>query len=252
MNATTHNNNQVTRFSPTALNTYLDCARKWDWQFRQRIEFEEAPSAQLFLGNAVHVALAALHKLPVAVRDEAMAHRLLRSAWGRAERAGLFLSDEDEIMWGQRALKLLSNYCGGWQLDVRPLDIEAWVRYQLRGGPLLSGKADRIDVARTDPTLIEVVDYKTGKRRLDGDDLRDEPACAAVRVGGLANLRPPRLPGALHLPGRALRDRVAVGARRPGPRRAAAAPPRHRDLGRPGAAGNARLPLPLVSLRADL
>src|SRR4051794_6715700 len=98
----------VERFSPTSLNAYLECPRKWDWQYRQRIEYEEALSPQMVLGKAVHVALAAFYRVPVGVRDEQMAHRLLRSAWSNAERGGVFLSDEDEAQWGERALRMLS------------------------------------------------------------------------------------------------------------------------------------------------
>ncbi len=176
------------RFSPTGLETYARCPRRFEFQYVERVEAEETPSAALVLGAAVHQALAWLYRLPVQDRNEHAAHRLLRRAWARTERAGAFLGDEEEAEWGHRALRMLSRYCSRYALHLRPLAVEEWVRADLPNQTTVFGKADRIDVARGG-TGIEVVDYKTGASRLeDGRDLANDPGAQVYALAATRSL----------------------------------------------------------------
>jgi hypothetical protein len=129
------------------------------------------------LGQAVHLTLATLYKLPQPMRSAEMAHTVLRRAWARQDRSDVFLNAEEEASWGRRALRMLDDFCGGWDLRIRPLAVEEWVRARLpEAGVELFGKADRIDQARSRPG-VEVIDYKTGQPRPEDDDLaRQLPA----------------------------------------------------------------------------
>lgn len=179
------------RFSPTSFETYLRCPRRYWFAYVRRVRVRQQPTAALVLGQAVHAALAGLYRLPLGERGPTAAHRLLREAWASQPRKDVFLSRDEEAAWGRRALRLLDDYCGGWDLRIRPLALEEHIETVLRPMEVhIFGKADRIDAARA-AAGIEVVDYKTGTPSVEEDDLgRHVPA----RVYALAAFRTFRQP----------------------------------------------------------
>jgi RecB family exonuclease len=178
------------RYSPTALTTFERCPRQYEFSYIERPVIEEAPSASLVFGNALHEALAFLYRLPAAERNEAVAHRALRHYWSRIERAGAFLDDNEERAWGLRALEALSDYCQHFDLGAQPLAIEEWVRAELPDGAIVYGKADRIDRSASDRGLV-VIDYKSGRPPADDTELAED---LAARVYALAVTRSARQP----------------------------------------------------------
>jgi RecB family exonuclease len=174
------------RLSPSALGTYWRCPRRFWFQYVLRMRVTQPATAPLLLGQAVHLALASLYQLPVGRRDEQMAARLLRMAWGRQPREKVFLSREEEAGWGQRALGMLADYCAGWDLRIRPLALEEWVTAMLPDGSTqVFGKADRVDAARAGEG-VEVVDYKTGQLSPEREPVQEQ---LAARLYALAAWR---------------------------------------------------------------
>lgn len=162
------------RFSPTALETFSTCPKRFEFRYVTKEMVEEGASPHLVLGNAVHGALAILYRLPLEQRGEDAAHRALRHSWAQiADRQEAFFGDEDEADWGNKALEALSRYCQSYELGIRPIGVEEWVSTKLPNGVSVFGKADRIDRARGLDAGIEVVDYKTGRCRIEDDELNE-------------------------------------------------------------------------------
>jgi putative RecB family exonuclease len=179
------NDRHAPRYSPTALKTYADCAKKYECQYVDKTEVEQLPSPHLILGNALHAALAFLFRLPVDERSEQKAHQALRHFWAQADRAGAFLDEVEEAEWGRKGLEALSAFCDRYPLDVRPLRIEEWVQARLPNSRIVFGKVDRIDPIG-DGAGVEVIDFKSGRCLLEPDELGND---IGARVYALATSR---------------------------------------------------------------
>jgi putative RecB family exonuclease len=86
-----------------------------------------------------------------------------------------FASREQEATWGTSALEMLSTFARSFDLTATPLAREQWLSARLENGLEVFGKLDRID---TSPAggLELIIDYKTGRRQLDPEDLPSESA----------------------------------------------------------------------------
>jgi putative RecB family exonuclease len=178
-----------TRYSPSALRTLDLCPRRFEFQYLEHAPASEVPTPELVLGIAVHAALAALYRLPPERRNTQAAHRALRHAWRRARRPLSFYARHEEAAWGKRGLEMLTAYCAGHDLGVRPIAVEGWVRARLGSGLELSGKVDRVDPL-PDGHGVEVVDFKTG-RPMAEDEL---PADLGAQIYAIAAWRTFRRP----------------------------------------------------------
>jgi RecB family exonuclease len=160
------------KFSPTALGMYEKCPKQFEFAYLLRPEIEEALSPHLVLGNAVHAALAFVYRLPVEQRTETALHQALRHHWALIpDRDQAFLDQDEERSWGLRALDSLSDYARRNDLRIRPLLVEDWIEARLPTGRTICGRVDRVDRARGEDPGIEVIDYKTGRCRMDDADV---------------------------------------------------------------------------------
>lgn len=178
-------------YSPTALGMFQDCPKQYEFAYILKPSVREAPSPHLVLGNALHQALAFVYRLPIEDRNEAAAHRALRHHWAQMQDRSEAFLDEEEGAWGRRGLEALTDYCQRYDLGIRPLGIEEWIRARLPNGRLVVGKADRVDRARGVDAGVEIVDYKTGKCRIEDDEVHD---LLAARLYALAPTRTYRQP----------------------------------------------------------
>jgi RecB family exonuclease len=206
------------RLSPRDIGDYRICPRRiW---FRRVIKMpdNQQNTAVLMLGNAVHAALYLFFGLPLDQRQpaEQRLHQCLRSVWKSFRRPGLFATREAEQASGLKGLDLLSRFSESCSTDVVPLLRERWVQTRLPNGVVLFGKADRVDPltsggAEQDDTEllfadsadsrrqgasgelepVDIVDYKTGLRTIDAEDLPDEPAAQIYLLGAESTLRRP-------------------------------------------------------------
>lgn len=162
------------KFSPSALGTYEECPKQFEFAYLLKPEIEEAMSPHLVLGNAVHAALAFVYRLPVEQRTEATLHQALRHHWARIDdRDQAFINRDEERSWGLRGLDALSDYAGRYDLRIRPLLVEDWIEARLPSGRVVCGIADRIDRAMGADPGLEVVDYKCGRCRIEDGDLAE-------------------------------------------------------------------------------
>lgn len=171
------------RISPAAITRYRECPRAVYFQYVAQVPRLERPSPQLMLGNAVHAALDKFFGLRPEHREPAdeILHRCLRNVWKSHRRADTFATIEEERDYGEMGLRLLSTFAAAFDTAVVPVARERWVSTRLANGVELFGKVDRVDgaVAPGAASELDVVDYKTGRFVIDGEDLHDEPAAQA-------------------------------------------------------------------------
>lgn len=170
------------RISPTAITRYRQCPRAVYFQYVARVPRREQPAPHLVLGNAVHGALDKFFGLRPTDREPAaeVLHRCLRAVWKQHRQADSFATIEEERYFGEEGLRQLTQFANSFDTSVAPLARERWVSTRLPNGVELFGKADRIDravVSGEGP--LDILDYKTGRTVIDGEDLPDEPAVQA-------------------------------------------------------------------------
>jgi RecB family exonuclease len=161
------------RLSPSALERYRRCPRRFKFQDVERRPQEESPSVVLATANAIHAALERFYGLPGETRSVEVLHRALKSVWRTHCPESLFASETEEARVGREVLARLSAYAERFDLTVQPLAREQWLSTRLRNGTELFGKLDRVDAVNDNE--IRVIDYKTG-RPLAEEDLPGESA----------------------------------------------------------------------------
>lgn len=171
------------RISPAAIARYRQCPRAVYFQYVAKVPRRERPNPQLMLGNAIHAALDKFFGLRPEDRQPAgdVLHRCLRAVWKQHRRADTFATVEEERDYGEQGLSQLTAFADSFDTSVVPLARERWVSTRLPNGVELFGKVDRVDgtVQQATKGVLDVVDYKTGRFVLDGEDLPDEPAAQA-------------------------------------------------------------------------
>jgi putative RecB family exonuclease len=161
------------RLSPTAIGRYRVCPKSFFLTDIERIPRSNEASPILAQGNAVHHALERFFGLPATDRHPDNLERALRSVWHEHRKPGSFTNREEEASFGQAAVKMLRDYGERFDLSAEPLAREQWVSLQL-AGVRLYGKIDRVD--RTATGGLDLIDYKSGRRLIEPDDIAQEPA----------------------------------------------------------------------------
>ena len=156
--------------TPTRLNSWLDCPRRYRMTYLDRPPPPKGPPwAHNSLGASVHNALAGWWRLPLAGRTAAAAGDLLDGGWiGQG-----YASDAQSAHYRQGARRMVERYATELDPAAEPLGVERTVGVRTER-IVLSGRIDRLD-ERREPDggrVLAVVDYKTGRRPLSGDDAR--------------------------------------------------------------------------------
>jgi len=173
------------RVSPTALDRYRRCPRSFllaDIERRPRLE---RPSPTLCQANAIHHALERFFGLPLDDRRPEVLHQAMRWAWPQHRAPDTFASREEEAEYGHAGLAMLSCFYESFDTAAIPVARERWVSAELPGGVAVYGKVDRIDRRGDGVTLV---DYKTGRAKIEGQDLKDESAVMVYIAGAEATL----------------------------------------------------------------
>ncbi len=157
----------------------FDCPRRYWFTYLARPAPTKGPPwAHNTLGAAVHVALARWWQLPASQRSAEAGAALVRRHW----QSDGFADQAQSHAWRERAAEWVRQYLSeessAIDPDVEPRGVERTVA--TRTSRLsLSGRVDRID--QRDGELV-IVDYKTGRSRLDADDARGSLALAVYAV----------------------------------------------------------------------
>jgi RecB family exonuclease len=176
--------------TPTRLNTWLDCPRRYRMSYLDRPAPPKGPPwAHNSLGASVHAALAAWWRLPLAQRTVTKAGDLLDRGWIDLG----FAADEQSLTYRGWARQLVEDYVQRLDPADEPLGVERTVATRTER-IAVSGRIDRLDerpvtdargadqdgaagtgraaAARAGGSELVVVDYKTGRQLLTTDDAR--------------------------------------------------------------------------------
>ncbi len=157
--------------TPSKLTSYDDCPRRYRFSYVDRPAPAKGPAwAHNSLGASVHTALRRWYDLPEPRRHAEALPGLLKATWVSEG----YRDDAQEREVFARALGWLEQYTAGLDPTDEPIGVERTVAAKT-ALLALSGRADRID-RRGDELVI--VDYKTGRAELTGDDARGSRALA--------------------------------------------------------------------------
>jgi RecB family exonuclease len=180
--------------TPSRLATWLDCPRRYRMTYLDRPKPDKGPPwAHNSVGASVHNALAGWWRLPQADRTPEAAGRLLDRGW----LTDGFRDADQSAEWRRRARNMVERYVVGLDPADEPVGVERTVSMKTHL-ITVQGRLDRLD--RRGAELV-VVDYKTGRRPLTGDDARSSLALALYAAAAGRMMRTPcRLVELHHLP----------------------------------------------------
>ncbi|GAB2839573.1 PD-(D/E)XK nuclease family protein [Actinoallomurus bryophytorum] len=180
--------------TPSRLNTWLDCPRRYRMTYLDRPKPDRGPPwAHNSVGASVHNALAGWWRLPATDRTPESAGRLLERGW----LTDGFRDAAQSADWRQRSRAMVERYVAGLDPADEPVGVERTVSMKTHL-ITVQGRIDRLD--RRHGELV-VVDYKTGRRPLTSDDARSSLALALYAAASGRMMRAPcRLVELHHLP----------------------------------------------------
>jgi RecB family exonuclease len=174
--------------TPTRLNTWLDCPRRYRMSYLDRPSPPKGPAwAHNSLGASVHNALAAWWRLPSGQRTVESAGALLNRGW----LTDGYSSDAQSLRYRDWARGMLEGYVRGLDPADEPVGVERTVSTRTEV-ITVSGRIDRLDsrfIPEADAQELVVVDYKTGRHVLTVDDVRGSLALALYAVAAARSLR---------------------------------------------------------------
>lgn len=177
--------------SPSRLNAWLDCPRRYRMQYLDRPRPTARPQrAHTSVGIATHNALRDFWDLPLAERTPAGVARLVRSAWIDVG----FRDPEQSTRWRVRTQERVTAYLRGIDRVTQPIGIERTVALRT-ASVALSGRIDRLD--ERDGELV-VVDYKTSRVPSTADEARTSLPMALYAVATARMFRRPCVRVELH------------------------------------------------------
>lgn len=175
---------KLVRVTPARLTTWASCPRKYRMTYVDKPTPSRAgPWAHNTLGAVVHNALRAFFELSPEQRTPERAQVLVRRHW----KSDGFADPDQVSTYRQRAQQWVGDYVRQLDAQENPVALEKWVS-ATTGTIIAEGRADRID--RRDGELA-VIDYKTGRRAPDVDDVRDSRALALYALAARKTLRRP-------------------------------------------------------------
>jgi len=176
--------------TPTRLNTWLECPRKYRFTYLDRPSPPKGPPwAHNSLGASVHGALAGWWRLPRRERSVSAAGDLLESGW----LTDGFADEVQSFEHRRRCRQMVEGYVAGLDPDSEPVGVERTVATRT-DVIAVSGRIDRLDdrvSADGSDTELVVVDYKTGRHLLTVDDARTSMALALYALAAERVMRRP-------------------------------------------------------------
>jgi len=181
---------RLVRVTPSRLATWEDCRRRYRLTYLDRpTPARGGPRAASTLGAAVHNALHAVLGEPPARRSGPRAAAEVERRWSSEG----FRDDAQAALYRERARGWVADYVERHAVTDAPepqgdpVGRERWLSAPV-GTIVAEGRADRLD--ERDGEIV-VVDYKTGRRVPDTEDVRRSPALALYALAVHRVLRRP-------------------------------------------------------------
>ena len=175
--------------TPTRLNTWLDCPRRYRMSYLDRPSPPKGPPwAHNSLGASIHNALAGWWRLPLEQRTMAAAGTLVARGWIDEG----FADQTQSARYRDQAARMVERYVAGLDPADEPLGVERTVATRT-DRIAVSGRIDRLDwrAAEGADAGLVVVDYKTGRHLLTVEDARSSMALALYALAAGRALRRP-------------------------------------------------------------
>ena len=179
--------------SPTAINTYLSCPRKYYLRYIKRLKTK--PSIHLLRGSIVHKAIHEFHKNQPRIFHELpqgmVSHELLskfNQQWEKAEEQlnALELADEQIEFYYEDSRQMILNFWRWFcKRDVTPAD-----RSEVRLFSKNLGLMGIIDAVHTSGEKVTLIDYKTSKYAKITNDILRQAAIYALLYQDKYNIVP--------------------------------------------------------------
>lgn len=155
--------------SPYKLNLYLECPRRYWWNYINPETKSKQPTRPYFtMGDHVHNALKHFFNLPPSRRTKPVLIGLLNDHWQKKSGPdGGFWNEQIEQEYKERAQLMLSAFFDREDMTIEPLWasdrlITAGVSEQLS----FMGKIDRVDSL---PDGLHIIDYKTSREEREDE-----------------------------------------------------------------------------------
>ncbi|MDF2975775.1 MAG: nuclease superfamily protein [Actinomycetospora sp.] len=181
---------RLVRVTPSRLATWEDCRRRYRLTYLDRpTPARGGPRAASTLGAVVHNALHAVFGEPPARRSGPRAAAEVERRWSSEG----FRDDAQAAVYRERARGWVAEYVERHAVTDAPepqgdpVGLERWLSAPV-GTIVAEGRADRLD--ERDGEVV-VVDYKTGRRVPDTEDVRRSPALALYALAVRRVLRRP-------------------------------------------------------------
>ena len=159
--------------SPTSIDRWRVCPRRFLFQDVQKVPFKEAPTFEQILGNTLHRVLEALFRLEPTKRTQEVVKKLTDLNVARfSTRAAL--RDDDAERLRDEATGQLTQFTDSTDLTAVRLRLEYPFQLRLSNGTTIKTYVDRLDRAQSG--MLEIIDYKTGRNELEDRDLGYETA----------------------------------------------------------------------------
>jgi DNA helicase-2/ATP-dependent DNA helicase PcrA len=158
--------------SASDIETYRLCPLKY--KFARVFRIPQEPTINQRFGIVVHQVLERFHSDGGGSLEKLMG--LFEASWRRSG----FGDSNDDLQFREKAVASLRRY---WELDrdreAEPVSVERSFSFHL-GPHLLRGRVDRVD--RLPDGRYELIDYKTGKPKTEGE-LRDDVQLSLYQMG---------------------------------------------------------------------
>lgn len=173
--------------TPSRLTTF-DCPRRYWFTYIARPTPQKGPPwAHNTLGAVVHLALAKWWQLEPDQRTPQAGATLVRRHW----QSDGFADSEQAARWREQAAEWVTQYLSDEaarsDISVEPRGVERTVATRTNRLSI-SGRVDRIDERGGE---LVIVDYKTGRSKLDTDDARGSLALALYAIAAERTLHQP-------------------------------------------------------------
>lgn len=169
--------------SPTAINTYLSCPRKFYLRYIKKLRTK--PSIHLIRGSIIHATLHQFHTRhpgssshipPDILLEELLG--MFNNQWTRSESsiAALGLSKDEIKDYYDDSTRMIRNFCQWFSDNGMPTAVASEARLRSRNLGLMG----IIDAVHMTDSKVFLVDYKTSKHARITDDIMRQAALYAL------------------------------------------------------------------------
>jgi len=165
------------QFSPTRIQTYLTCPRKYRYLYVDRLGRLLRPKSYFSFGSSLHRTLEAFYQAggtQTQSVEDLLTH--YRQRWTGVG----YQSETQEAEHFEAGMRMLSEF---FQTGAQEASETLWTERMLRadmGHFLLIGRIDRLD--RHPDGTLEVVDYKSGRLVVSEEEVQTDLAVAIYQV----------------------------------------------------------------------